>query len=128
MKAIRPDEIEQLELALLKESKNILPGIPFKEVDVLIVDEIGKNISGTGMDTNVTGRFWIPGETAPGLPKIDKIVVRDLTEETDGNAIGIGLADFITENAFRKIDPYKTYVNSLTTDWQSRQDTCSASK
>jgi len=117
VKAILPEHIEEQEKRLLVEAKKTIPRLPFHEIDVLIVDEIGKNISGMGMDTNVTGRFWIPGEGGPDLPRIDKIVVRGITEESDGNAIGIGLADYITEHAFRQIDLHKTYVNSLTAGW-----------
>jgi len=67
-----------------------------------------------GMDTNVTGRFWLPDESDPKTPKIKRIVVLDLTEETHGNAVGIGLADFTTKRAVSKIDYEATFVNSLT--------------
>jgi hypothetical protein len=66
------------------------------------------------MDTNVTGRFWMPDEHDPRAPDIKKIAVLDLTEETHGNAIGIGLADVTTRRAFEKIDHHQTYVNCLT--------------
>ncbi len=78
------------------------------------MEEIGKNISGVGMDTNVTGRFWLPGESDPRTPKIKRVVVLDLTDETDGNASGIGLADFTTKRAVSKIDYDATFVNCLT--------------
>ncbi|MCJ7731025.1 hypothetical protein MUP51_01800, partial [Candidatus Bathyarchaeota archaeon] len=78
------------------------------------VEEIGKNISGVGMDTNVTGKFWMPGEHDQRAPEIKKMAVLDLTEETHGNAIGIGLADVTTRRAFDKIDYHQTYVNCLT--------------
>lgn len=114
VKALEPHEIEAEEERLLVKAKELLARLPFKEIDVLIVDEIGKNISGTGMDTNVIGRFWLPGEVEPRAPRIRRIVVLDLSEETHGNAIGIGLADFTTQRAFSKIDYHETYVNSLT--------------
>jgi hypothetical protein len=120
--ALEPEEFETAELKLLKEAKEILPRIPFKELDLLVVEEIGKNISGVGMDTNVTGRFWMPGESDPEAPKIDKIVVLDLSPETHGNAIGVGLADLITRKLFDKIDYAQTYVNCLT------QGTCATGK
>jgi hypothetical protein len=120
--ALEPEEFESAELKLLEEAKNLLARLPFPELDVLVVEEIGKNISGVGMDTNVTGRFWMPGESDPRAPKIDKIVVLDLSEETHGNAIGIGLADFITRRVFDKIDYPSTYVNCLT------QGTCATGK
>ena len=114
VKALEPDEIEKEEAKLLEKSKELLARIPFRELDVLIVEEIGKNISGVGMDTNVTGRFWLPGETDPRAPKIKKIVVLDLSEATHGNAIGIGLADITTKKVVSKIDYDATYVNCLT--------------
>lgn len=114
VKALEPREIEAEEERLLVRAKELLARLPFREIDVLIVDEIGKNISGTGMDTNVVGRFWLPGEEEPRAPRIRRIVVLDLSEETHGNAIGIGLADFTTHRVFSKIDYHETYVNSLT--------------
>jgi hypothetical protein len=120
--ALEPREFEAAELELLKEAKALLPRLPFKEIDLLIVEEIGKNISGVGMDTNVTGRFWMPGESDPDAAKIDKIVVLDLSPETHGNAIGIGLADLTTRRVFDKIDYPSTYVNCLT------QGTCATGK
>jgi len=120
--ALEPNEFEAAELKLLKEAKGLLARLPFKELDVLVVEEIGKNISGVGMDTNVTGRFWMPGESDPDAAKIDKIVVLDLSEETHGNAIGIGLADLTTRRVFDKIDYPSTYVNCLT------QGTCTTGK
>ena len=120
--ALEPKEFETAELKLLEEAKNLLARLPFPELDVLVVEEIGKNISGVGMDTNVTGRFWMPSESDPKAPRIDKIVVLDLSEETHGNAIGIGLADLTTRRVFDKIDYLSTYVNCLT------QGTCATGK
>ncbi len=114
VKAILPGDFTNEEKRLLETAKELLPRIPFKEIDVLIVEEIGKNISGVGMDTNVTGRFWMPGESDPKATKVGKIVVLDLSEETHGNAIGIGLADLTTARAANKIDHDQTYVNCLT--------------
>lgn len=114
VKAIEPENIEEEEKKLLKKAKSLIARIPFKDIDVLIIDEIGKNISGTGMDTNVVGRFWLPGEYEPSAPKIKRIVVLDLTEETRGNAIGIGLADITTKRLVDKIDYQATFVNALT--------------
>ena len=114
VKAIEPENIEEEEKKLLKKAKSLIARIPFKDIDVLIIDEIGKNISGTGMDTNVVGRFWLPGEYEPSAPKIKRIVVLDLTEETQGNAIGIGLADITTKRLVDKIDYQATFVNALT--------------
>jgi hypothetical protein len=112
--ALCPEEFYEREKHLLETAKDLLPRLPFKDIDVLVVEEIGKNISGVGMDTNVTGRFWMPGEHGPRAPSVKKMAVLDLTEETHGNAIGIGLADVTTRRAFEKIDYHQTYVNCLT--------------
>ena len=114
VKAIEPENIESEEIQLLEKAKALLPRIPFKEIDVLIIDEIGKEISGAGMDTNVTGRFWLPGEHDPLAPDIMRIVVLDLSEDTHGNAIGMGLADITTQRLVSKIDYQSTFVNTLT--------------
>jgi hypothetical protein len=114
VKAIEPKDIEREEMKLLEKAKALLARIPFKNIDVLIVDEIGKEISGTGIDTNVVGRFWLPGESDPLSPSIGSIVVLDVTEETHGNAIGIGLADITTQKLVSKIDYPATFVNALT--------------
>jgi hypothetical protein len=114
VKAIEPKDIEEEEAKLLEKAKELLARIPFKDIDVLIIDEIGKDISGTGMDTNVVGRFWLPGESDPRTPNIKVIVVLDLTEKSHGNAVGIGLADITTERLVRKIDYRSTFINALT--------------
>jgi len=112
--ALHPEEFYAEEKRLLEKAKGLLPRLPFNDIDVLVVEEIGKNISGVGMDTNVTGRFWMPGEHDQRAPEVKKLAVLDLTEETHGNAIGIGLADVTTRRAFEKIDYHQTYVNCLT--------------
>jgi hypothetical protein len=116
---LQRDEMETGEDALLVEARNLMPLLPFDEIDLLIVDRLGKNISGSGMDPNVTGR-WVNGystalgrEGRPG-PFIRRIFVRDLTPETHGNAIGIGLADVTTTRLVRAIDQRATYINGLT--------------
>ncbi|MCW4019942.1 MAG: nickel-dependent lactate racemase [Candidatus Bathyarchaeota archaeon] len=114
VKAVEPENIEQEERNLLKKAKALTARIPFKDIDVLIVNEIGKEISGMGMDTNVVGRFWLPGEIDPLAPNIKIIVVLDLTEQTHGNALGIGLADLTTQRLVSKIDYPATFVNSIT--------------
>jgi hypothetical protein len=111
---LHPEEFYEQEKKVLDTAKNLLPRLPFKDIDVLVVEEIGKNISGVGMDTNVTGKFWMPGEHDPRAPEIKKIAVLDLSGETHGNAIGIGLADVTTRRAYEKIDHHQTYVNCLT--------------
>jgi hypothetical protein len=88
--------------------------LPFDRLDVLIVDEMGKNVSGTGMDTNILGRMFVPGVPEADRPQITAVVVLDLTQESHGNAIGIGLADFTTDRVVSKIDWQATYMNSYT--------------
>jgi len=114
IEAFHPDEMLEGEKELLRFSKDVMAKIPFDNLDLLIIDEIGKNISGTGMDTKVIGRhrdligdFWIH-------PHPKRIFVRDLTEASEGNATGIGLADFTTQRCVEKIDMNKTAVNCIT--------------
>lgn len=110
--ALSNEEIPEKEPELLLESKGLMPGIKFDEFDVLIVDEIGKEISGAGMDANIIGRFGTP--YASGGPNAKRIVVLDLTERSHGNATGIGLADFTTKRFFDKISFDNTYPNCIT--------------
>jgi hypothetical protein len=88
--------------------------LPFSPIDVLVVEEMGKNISGSGMDTNVIGRPSNPHEPFPNDPKILWIVALDLTEESYGNAVGIGNADFTTRRLVEKIDMKPTLINAIT--------------
>jgi hypothetical protein len=90
-----------------------LAHLPFDRLDILIVDEMGKDITGAGMDPNVIGRIMNVVTPEPDSPKITRIVARDLTEATEGNAVGIGLADFITRRLYNKIDFEKTRINCL---------------
>jgi len=108
------------EPGLLAEAKARLPGLPFHEIDVLVVDRIGKEISGTGMDTNVIGRLNIAGEAEPDLPRIRRIVALDLSPATGGSAYGIGLADLTTERLVRKIDPALVRENALASTFLER--------
>jgi hypothetical protein len=107
-------QLLQNERELLVEAKSLMGRLPFDELDLLIVDWTGKNISGTGMDTNVIGRMMQNFEPEPAKPAILRIFVRDLTEESDGNATGIGLADFTTTRLVDKIDRHSTYMNGIT--------------
>lgn len=112
--AIPAAKLLQTERELLVEAKAMMGKLPFDELDLLIVDWTGKNISGTGMDTNVIGRMMQNFEPEPLKPAILRIFVRDLTEESDGNATGIGLADFTTTRLVDKIDRHATYMNGIT--------------
>ena len=102
------------EEALQQRAKGMIGRLPFDHLDVLVVDQMGKNVSGTGMDTNVIGRMFVPGVPEDERPKITAIVVLDLTEESHGNAVGLGLADFTTEQLVAKVDWQATYMNGYT--------------
>jgi hypothetical protein len=105
-------QIEQREIELLEEAKARLPKILFPQIDVLVIDYIGKNISGDGMDPNITGRY--PTPYAHGGPVVSKMVVLDLTPQTKGNANGVGTADFTTKRLVDQTDWPATYANGLT--------------
>ena len=116
-----PREIKNVDMdAPLRECKKILPALPVKDIDILFVHEMGKNISGTGMDTNIVGgiKAFKPGEYTP--PDIKRIIVQDLTEETGGNALGVGQADLITKKVRDKIDLKLTYTNTITATFLDR--------
>jgi hypothetical protein len=114
IEAVMPSGFFAEEKRLLTEAKGLMARLPFDEMDVLVVDEMGKNISGTGMDTNIIGRIMFIGEKEPERPRITRIVVLDLTDESHGNAIGIGLADYTTHRLLQKIDHRATATNSIT--------------
>ena len=110
--ALTPDEIDSEEPKLLKESFTYLPRIYFDDCDVLVVDEFGKNISGEGMDPNITGTFATP--YASGGIKAQKRAILRLTEQTHGNAHGLGLVDVISKKFYDDMDLEITYPNSIT--------------
>ena len=114
IEAMTSNELFEVEKRLLKVAKSWLARIPFDRGDLLLVDEMGKNVSGTGMDTNVIGRRAGSGQPFAGAPRFSRIVVRDLTPESYGNAIGVGMADVVTRRLVDKIDTRPTYVNALT--------------
>ncbi|KEQ27356.1 nickel pincer cofactor-dependent isomerase, group 22 [Paenibacillus tyrfis] len=105
-------QVEEREMVLLEIAKARLPKILFDQIDVLVIDYIGKNISGDGMDPNITGRY--PTPYAHGGPDVSKMVVLDTTPETKGNANGVGTADFTTQRLVDKMDLAATYANGLT--------------
>jgi hypothetical protein len=120
IEVIPANQILPREPALLEEARKNMPRLPVDEIDVLIVDELGKNISGAGMDTNIIGRIRIPGEAEPTSPRIGAIFVNDLTAESHGNAAGLGLADVISRRFHRKIDFSVTYRNIITSSFLER--------
>lgn len=106
------EEIISREVDLQSKAKELLPKLYFDQLEVLVIDQIGKNISGDGMDPNITGRY--PTPYAHGGPDVTKMVVLDLTHETEGNANGVGTADFTTQRLVDKMDREVTYANGLT--------------
>lgn len=115
IQGVAPHEFEARERELLVLAKEWLPRLPFKTADLLLIDQIGKNISGTGMDTNVIGRKFndhVAWENE--WPKVKRIIVRDLTDETHGNATGIGMAEFCRSRVVEKMNCKITRINCLT--------------
>ena len=110
IEAVLPEDFQSRETELLKQARQWMPSLPFDELDVLLIDKIGKNISGTGMDTNVIGRK----HSEHGPPNIKRLVVRDLTEETHGNATGIGFAELCLSRVIEKMNRETTVLNCLT--------------
>ncbi|MDR0656937.1 MAG: lactate racemase domain-containing protein [Treponema sp.] len=111
--ALLPGEIEEQEPVLLEEARQHLPLILFKDADVLVIDRIGKDISGDGMDPNITGTSPCSPHVTGGL-NARRTVILDLTEATHGSAFGMGAAHVITRRLFDKIDYEATYINAIT--------------
>lgn len=114
VQAMLPEVLEETEARLLREAWHLLGRIPFDFLHLLIVDEIGKDVSGTGMDPNVIGRMYFFPNEEPKSPRYVRILVRDLTPTTAGNAVGMGLADFGTRRLANKVNFHYTYTNALT--------------
>jgi hypothetical protein len=111
----RSDGILEMEKRLFKNAKRFAPTLPFDEADIIIIDEMGKDISGTGFDTKVVGRIGLPLIAAePERPKIKRIVVCDLTAGSKGNAVGVGIVDIITQRLLDKIDMEALNINTIT--------------
>jgi len=108
----------QEEEELFLKARSLMPGLPLDDLDLLIVDRMGKNISGAGMDPNIVGRgvhgYSTDFSTQTEAPRIKRIMVRDLTPESHGNAIGVGMADYTTSRLVRAMDPRTSFVNAIT--------------
>ena len=117
---VRPEEMIAKERELFREAKALLPRLPVDDLDLLIVDEMGKNYSGSGMDVNVIGRWRLPGMPEPASPRIKRIVALRLSPGSEGNAQGVGLADFVTRRLVDAIDPVATYANAITSTFVER--------
>jgi hypothetical protein len=112
VQAMLPKDFAPVEKALLKEAKAWMARLPFDSLDVLIVDELGKNISGAGMDPNVIGRASV--QKPAGKPHIRMLFVRDITPEAEGNAIGVGFAEMTTKRLVKKINYAAMHMNAIT--------------
>ncbi len=102
------------EIELTEYARSFVPALPFGDIDVLIVEQGGKDISGTTMDPNVTGRFWVKDLADFVEPAVSTIVLLSVTEVSEGNVLGVGFADFVPASLANQIDWQKTYVNCFT--------------
>lgn len=120
VEAVEPEALLEVEPRLLEEARGLMGRLPFDRLDVLVVGELGKNYSGTGLDPNVIGRQRV--ETMPDLPRpvVTRLAVLDMAPESRGNALGIGLADLTTERLVSRIDPEPIRVNCLTSNFLTR--------
>ncbi|MFB3818705.1 MAG: lactate racemase domain-containing protein [Candidatus Methylomirabilales bacterium] len=112
VQAVLPKDFREVEKGLLKEAKAWMARLPFDRIDVLVVDELGKNISGAGMDPNVTGRASV--QKPAGKPHVRVLYVRDIRPESEGNAIGVGFADMTTRRLVEKINYDAMNMNAIT--------------
>ncbi len=113
LRLLRADEIESVERKLLEKAREYLPKIPVAEIDLLIIDEMGKDISGAGIDPKIVGRAICSWADTEPWPRISRIFVRDLTAATAGHASGLGMVDFTTERLVKKINMQATAINAL---------------
>ncbi len=112
VEAVPAASLEEREAVLLRRAHEWMPRLPGRRIDVLLIDRLGKDISGIGADTNVIHRYYTG--PLPGEPQIQRLVVRGLTDATEGNASGIGLADVVLRRAVAALDPLATYMNCIT--------------
>ncbi|MFZ5633079.1 MAG: DUF2088 domain-containing protein [Bacillota bacterium] len=120
LEGIPRDRIMEREPILLQHACSLMPRLPFTGADILVIDEMGKNFSGTGLDTNVIGRFSVTGDYDLAGQPAKRIFVRALSAASEGNANGVGVADFITKRLEQAIDRKATYLNALTTGYLKR--------
>ncbi len=113
VRAIRSKDIEREEKLLLLKAKELMPSLPVDSVDFLLLDEMGKEISGPGMDSSVTGRIMERDVPDPLKPDIKILAVLDITAASKGNAIGLGIADLTTERLVKKVNRHATYLNTI---------------
>ncbi len=120
IRAVPKEELLETEPGLLEQARQLMATLPFEELDVLVIGELGKNYSGCGIDPNVIGRMYIAGEPEFDRPRIARIVVLDLAPESHGNGTGVGLADFVTDRLVRSIDRQPTEVNAMVSTFVER--------
>lgn len=120
VEALGPAEMEEGEKRLLEEASALHPHLPVEDLDLLLVEEMGKHLSGTGMDATVIGRWRIIGEPELPSPRIGRVAVFDMGEASGGNATGIGLADLVTRRLVEKVDWDKTYRNVMASGYVQR--------
>lgn len=120
IEVMEPKEIQERERELLRRAFELMPSLPIDEIDILVVDEIGKNYSGTGMDTNIIGRIRVLGVEEPEKPSVKYLIASNLSEASHGNALGIGLADLTTKRLFEKIDMKAMNENVITSTFLDR--------
>lgn len=113
-------EIATIEPKLLRQANRQMARLAVRDIDVLIINQMGKDISGAGIDPNVIGRYWVNGVAEPRSPRVRYIIVLDITEASHGNAIGIGLADLTTSRLVDKIDNASFYMNAATSGFLQR--------
>jgi len=118
--ALKTNDFFEQEPGLLEIARKNMPSLPIDDIDVLLIDQMGKDISGVGIDPNIIGRIRISGQKEPDKPSVKAIVLSDLTEASHGNAIGVGLSDVITKKLFDKIDFSSTYTNTITSSFLER--------
>jgi len=120
VRVLKAGEIAEEEPKLLEVATTSMPRLPVDALDVLVIDRMGKDISGVGIDPNITGRIGVRGQSDPEFPRVKAIVVADLTEQSHGNAIGVGLADVITRRLYEQIDRRETDRNVITSNFLER--------
>ena len=122
LKVVEKEKVFDEEPRLLEQAKEMMGRIPFEQLDLLVIGEIGKNYSGAGIDPNVVGRLLMEGEPEFERPRITRICALDLSPESHGNATGVGIADLTTDRLLAKIDPVPFRMNNLTACflWRSK--------
>ncbi|MCA0987298.1 lactate racemase domain-containing protein [Guptibacillus algicola] len=120
IEVMEPENILEEERKLLTRAFEFIPSLPVDDIDILVVDEIGKNYSGTGMDTNIIGRIRVLGVEEPELPRVKYLIASNLSEASHGNALGIGLADLTTKRLYEKIDMKAMNENVITSTFLDR--------